>query len=60
MKAGPVEIGTLLQNRNRYCIPIYQRHYVWSREKQWEPFWQGWLSLVRIKVIAPSAKSISL
>lgn len=40
MKAGPVEIGTLLQNRNRYCVPIYQRHYVWNREKQWEPFWQ--------------------
>jgi uncharacterized protein with ParB-like and HNH nuclease domain len=40
MKAGPVEIGTLLQNRNRYCVPIYQRHYVWEKNKQWEPFWQ--------------------
>jgi hypothetical protein len=40
MKAGPIEIGTMLQNRNRYCVPIYQRHYVWNREKQWEPFWQ--------------------
>jgi hypothetical protein len=47
MKAGPVEIGTLLQNRNRYCVPIYQRHYVWSREKQWEPFWQD----IRTKAI---------
>jgi hypothetical protein len=47
MKAGPVEIGTLLQNRNRFCIPIYQRHYVWNREKQWEPFWQD----VRTKAI---------
>jgi len=47
MKAGPVEIGTLLQNRNRYCVPIYQRHYVWNREKQWEPFWQD----VRTKAI---------
>jgi hypothetical protein len=40
MKAGPVEIGNLLQNRNRYCVPIYQRRYVWSKNKQWEPFWQ--------------------
>ncbi len=40
MKAGPVEIGTLLQNRNRYCVPIYQRHYVWEKNKQWGPFWQ--------------------
>ena len=39
MKAGPIEIGTLLQNRNRYCVPIYQRHYVWNKDKQWEPFW---------------------
>ena len=39
MKAGPIEIGRLLQNRNRFCVPIYQRHYVWTREKQWEPFW---------------------
>jgi hypothetical protein len=47
MKAGPVEVGTLLQNRNRYCVPIYQRHYVWNREKQWEPFWQD----IRTKAI---------
>ncbi len=39
MKAGPVEIGVLLQKPQRYCVPIYQRHYVWNREKQWEPFW---------------------
>jgi len=39
LKADPIEIGTLLQNRNRYCVPIYQRHYVWNKDKQWEPFW---------------------
>ncbi|WP_338810704.1 DUF262 domain-containing HNH endonuclease family protein [Agrobacterium leguminum] len=47
MKAGPVEIGTLLQNRNRYCVPIYQRRYVWTKNKQWEPFWQD----IRTKAI---------
>ena len=47
MKAGPIEIGTLLQNRNRYCVPIYQRHYVWNKDKQWEPFWQD----IRTKAI---------
>lgn len=40
MKAGPVVVGTLLQNRQRFCVPIYQRHYVWTREKQWNPFWE--------------------
>ena len=39
MKAGPIDIGTLLQNRNRYCVPIYQRHYVWNKDSQWQPFW---------------------
>jgi len=39
MKAGPTIIGELLRNRNRFCVPIYQRHYVWNRQKQWEPFW---------------------
>ncbi len=39
MKAGPIVVGQLLQNRYRYCVPIYQRHFVWNREKQWEPFW---------------------
>lgn len=39
MKAGPVIIGQVLQNRWRFCVPIYQRHYVWNEKKQWEPFW---------------------
>lgn len=55
MKAGPVEIGALLQNRNRYCVPIYQRHYVWNREKQWEPFWQD----IRTKAIEPRRQSVT-
>ncbi len=47
MKAGPVVVGQLLQNRYRYCVPIYQRHFVWNREKQWEPFWND----IRTKAI---------
>lgn len=47
MKAGPIEIGRLLQNKQRFCVPIYQRHYVWNRAKQWEPFWND----IRTKAI---------
>jgi hypothetical protein len=47
MKAGPIEIGRLLQSRARFCVPIYQRHYVWTRAKQWEPFWND----IRTKAI---------
>lgn len=47
MRAGPIVVGSLLQNRNRFCVPIYQRHYVWTKEKQWEPFWND----IRTKAI---------
>ena len=47
MKAGPETVRQLLENRQRFCVPIYQRHYVWTREKQWEPFWND----VRTKAI---------
>ncbi|MEM1040789.1 MAG: DUF262 domain-containing HNH endonuclease family protein [Pseudomonadota bacterium] len=47
MKAGPVTVRQLLENRQRFCVPIYQRHYVWMRDKQWEPFWND----VRTKAI---------
>lgn len=47
MKAGPVTVRELLENRQRFCVPIYQRHYVWTRDKQWEPFWND----IRTKAI---------
>ena len=47
MQAGPVTVRQLLENRQRFCVPIYQRHYVWTKEKQWEPFWND----IRTKAI---------
>lgn len=47
MKADPIEIGRILQIRQRFCVPIYQRHYVWGRQKQWGPFWDD----IRTKAI---------
>ena len=47
MKTDTVTVQHLLENRQRFCVPIYQRHYVWTREKQWEPFWDD----VRAKAI---------
>jgi len=47
VKAGPVTVRELLENRQRFCVPIYQRHYVWTRDKQWEPFWND----IRTKAI---------
>ena len=47
MKAGPVIVGQLLQARARYKVPIYQRSYVWTRDRQWEPLWSD----IRTKAI---------
>ena len=29
----------MLQGERRFLIPVYQRPYVWRKEKQWEPLW---------------------
>lgn len=39
MKSDPIALGQLFYHRNRFAVPIYQRHYVWTRQKQWEPLW---------------------
>lgn len=39
MKPESVVLGQLFYHRHRFAVPIYQRHYVWNRDKQWEPFW---------------------
>lgn len=40
MKADPHTIGEIFTNRVRYCVPIFQRHYVWEQARQWEPLWE--------------------
>ena len=47
MKADPVEVGIILDNRRRYNVPIYQRHYEWGRQKELPQFWND----VRTKAI---------
>ncbi len=39
MEAKARPIGKLLEERTRFCVPIYQRHYEWDRKEQWEPLW---------------------
>lgn len=40
MRAEPLTIAQIFKNRVRYCVPMFQRHYVWNEEKQWLPFWE--------------------
>ena len=34
-----LSIAEVFINRQRYCVPMFQRHYVWNEEKQWKPLW---------------------
>lgn len=38
--AYPVTVHELFSGRLQFKIPVYQRHYVWNKEEQWEPLWQ--------------------
>lgn len=39
MKADTVDLATIFGKPVRYLVPLFQRPYVWSLEKQWEPLW---------------------
>jgi len=44
MQANPLNVAQLFGRSIRYCIPLFQRHYVWNLKEQWEPFWDDILS----------------
>ena len=39
MKADTHTLQDVLHGDRRFVVPVYQRPYVWSRERQWEPLW---------------------
>ena len=40
MDTTNVQVNTLFGNDVQYIIPLFQRHYVWDQEEQWEPLWK--------------------
>lgn len=40
MRANPRTVTELFEPTHRYVVPMFQRHYVWSRSEQWEPLWE--------------------
>jgi hypothetical protein len=40
VKAETRTLQGVLHGDRRFVIPVYQRPYVWTQEKQWEPLWQ--------------------
>lgn len=39
MDVRPTTIIKLFEPTHRYIVPMFQRHYVWSRDDQWRPLW---------------------
>ena len=42
MKADTFTVKALFQKEVHYVIPTFQRPYVWTQEKQWEPSLGGY------------------
>ena len=40
MEVTKVELTSLFGQTRQYRIPLFQRHYVWDREDQWQPLWE--------------------
>ena len=40
MQTRPVCVRDLFNSDIQYLIPLFQRHYVWDREEQWNPLWE--------------------
>lgn len=39
MRSDTWTVRQILQDRRQYCVPFYQRAYVWNLAEQWEPLW---------------------
>ena len=39
MNANPVSVLAIFEKKLRLEVPLFQRQYVWNRERQWEPLW---------------------
>src|SRR5256885_2374102 len=44
MKPDTITVADLFDKPRRYLIPIFQRGYVWTRERQWQPLWEDILN----------------
>src|SRR5262245_62120053 len=40
MKSDVLSILELFGTNRRYLVPMFQRQYVWTLERQWEPLWE--------------------
>jgi len=40
LKPNNLTVFELFERQQRYVVPLFQRPYVWTKEKQWIPLWE--------------------
>ena len=50
MKADTVDLAAIFQQQVCYRIPMFQRPYVWSEEKEWAPLWEDILAVLERQI----------
>lgn len=40
MQANPRTLDTLFSSQLRFVVPMFQRHYVWEEDPQWNTLWE--------------------
>src|SRR5258708_6491183 len=40
MHPPPLSLNALFAPQQQFVVPLFQRPYVWNREKNWEPLWE--------------------
>jgi hypothetical protein len=41
MRANKINLGYIFELDTRYMAPLYQRPYVWEKDRNWEPLWES-------------------
>ena len=48
LKTDFISIHQLFSGPVQFVIPVYQRHYVWNQEEQWEPLWRDIIEIIKV------------
>ena len=54
MKADPFQVGDVLKDPKRFIVPIYQRTYAWTQERQLEKLFDSIEAKAREKMSQPA------
>lgn len=60
MKSETLTVQQLFQDRRQYCVPFYQRAYVWTQQDQWSALLEDILEKVQSRLSGTKPTPISL